>query len=394
MKQNSRSWKIALVVLALLLTLSLCSCQGIAMLLLRNAPSSSEQSSGQTTEQQNQTGSDTPAADSDAYLPDAENAISQSDTTPTEHGSAGDQVFAVSDVVKMVQDSVVQIYVTTREGTSAGSGVIVSSTGHILTCNHVVEGATAITIELSDNKTYDATLLGADEVTDLAVVKIEPSADRPLTKATHGKSAGLVAGEYVVAIGNPLGTLGGSVTQGIISATERQIQITNDNGSTYLMTLLQTDAAINSGNSGGGLFNLKGELIGIVNAKYARAGVEGLSFAIPIDTALPIELDLMKDGTVHGRPDAGIELSYRYIQTVFGYQQLAGIYVDSSAYSTELLVDDRILSLNGVSVSTLGEYRTELYKCKVGDTVTIAYYRTSSNGQSTTGTVSITLRET
>ena len=397
MKQNSRSWKIALVVLALLLTLSLCSCQGIAMLLLRNAPSFSEQSSGQTTEQQNKTGSDTPAADSASYLPDAGNIISQSDTTPTEHGSAGDQVFAISEVVRMVQDSVVQIYVTTIEGTSAGSGVIVSAQyGYILTCNHVITGARSIVVELSDNTQYPASLVGTDSSNDFAVIQIEPSADRPLTEAVQGKSAGLVVGEYVVAIGNPLGTLGGSVSQGIISATARQIPFSNSDGSTTVMTLLQTDAAINSGNSGGGLFNLKGELIGIVNSKYSNTGVEGLGFAIPIDTVYPIEIDLIEYGYVRGIVDDGLslfsisEMEYWYYQRQYRRVGInsAGLYINSSRYTSDLKQYDRIVSVNGQTVNTVDDYRAVVSKLQIGDTIEIQYSRNGS-----TGTAQITLQE-
>jgi len=411
MNRKNRFFKIAFLVLALILTFSLCSCQSIAVFLLKNAT----QNAGQTTEssqnngttQNNETpkpgengqnGGTTPqidpdpADDPDVHLPDAEEIITQSDTEPTEHGSAGDQPFAVSEVVKKVQDSVVQIYTSTGSygATSAGSGVIVSKNhGYVLTCNHVISGATKIVVELSDNTQYQATLVGADAATDLAVVKIEPDESRPLTQAVQGKSAGLVAGEYVVVIGNPLGTLGGSVTQGIISATERQIQITNDDGSTTLMTLLQTDAAINSGNSGGGLFNLNGELIGIVNAKYAKAGVEGLGFAIPIDTAYPIEMNLIEYGYVRGRVDDGLELGYRYYNYGFFSQLAEGIYVNSSKFTDQLQVDDRILSINGVEVNSLEKYDAELGKCKIGDVITIFYSRNNT----ITGTVEITLQE-
>lgn len=411
MNRKNRFFKIAFLVLALILTFSLCSCQSIAVFLLKNAT----QNAGQTTEssqnngttQNNETpkpdengqnGGTTPQIDPDpadnpdVHLPDVEEIITQSDTEPTEHGSAGDQPFAVSEVVKKVQDSVVQIYTSTGSygATSAGSGVIVSKNhGYVLTCNHVISGATKIVVELSDNTQYQATLVGADAATDLAVVKIEPDESRPLTQAVQGKSVGLIAGEYVVVIGNPLGTLGGSVTQGIISATERQIQITNDDGSTTLMTLLQTDAAINSGNSGGGLFNLKGELIGIVNAKYAKAGVEGLGFAIPIDTAYPIEMNLIEYGYVRGRVDDGLELGYRYYNFGFFQQLVEGIYVNSSKFTDQLQVDDRILSINGVAVNSLEKYDAELGKCKIGDVITISYSRNNN----ITGTVEITLQE-
>lgn len=388
MKQKGIFFKIALVVMALLLAFSLCSCSAIATFLLKNATQNAGANTGNRTGTQTGTTVDDPAL----HRENAEDVITQSDTAATEHGSAGDQVFAVSEVVKKVQDSVVQIYISTGAygASSAGSGVVISAEyGYVLTCNHVVSGASKIIVELSDNTQYTAKLVGADASTDLAVVKIEPTASRPLTEAVQGKSAGLVAGEYVVAIGNPLGTLGGSVTQGIISSTERQIQISNDDGTTTVMKLLQTDAAINGGNSGGGLFNLKGELIGIVNAKYAKAGVEGLAFAIPIDTAYPIELDLIEYGYVRGRVDDGLELGYRY-NNYYGMfqQQIEGIYVNSSKFTTQLQANDRVLSINGVTVNTLEKYKTELEKCKIGDVIEIQY----SRGQAT-GTVQITLQE-
>ena len=388
MKKKSISIRIAVLALLLLLTFSFCSCRNIAVYLLKNATQDFQANTGNGT----QINPGKTADDPDLHVQNAEDVITRSDTTPTEHGSAGDQVFAVSEVVKMVQDSVVQIYISTGAYgiSSAGSGVIISAQyGYVLTCNHVVSGATNIIVELSDNTRYTATLVGADSSTDLAVVKIEPLSTRPLTEAVHGESAGLITGEYVVAIGNPLGTLGGSVTQGIISATERQVKVSNDDGTTTVMRLLQTDAAINSGNSGGGLFNLRGELIGIVNAKYARSGVEGLAFAIPVDTAFPIELDLIEYGYVRGRVDDGLELGYRYYNYYGLIQQLAdGIYVNSSRFTDQLQRDDRILSINGVEVNTLDNYNAELEKCKIGDVITISYSRNSE-----TKTVEITLQE-
>lgn len=389
MKRKTVLQRIVLLIVPLLLAVSLCSCSGIAVFLLKNATQNTKPTAETQTEQnQKPTGNTDPSL----YHQNAEEVITRSDTAPTEHGSAGDNVFSVSEVVKKAQDSVVQIYISTGAygSTSAGSGVIVSAKyGYILTCNHVVSGANTIVVELSDNTQYTAKLVGADASTDLAVVKIEPEEDRPLTAAIQGNSAGLITGEYVVAIGNPLGTLGGSVTQGIISATERQIQISNDDGTSTVMTLIQTDAAINSGNSGGGLFNLKGELIGIVNAKYARTGVEGLGFAIPIDTAHPIELDLIEAGYVRGRVDDGLELGYRYI--IYGgmfQRQAEGIYVNSSKFTNELQADDRVLSINGVTVNDLEKYDTELKKYQIGDVITISYSRNN-----VTGTVEITLQE-
>ncbi|MBQ9132104.1 MAG: trypsin-like peptidase domain-containing protein, partial [Clostridia bacterium] len=235
--------------------------------------------------------------------------LDKTGSAPSLYGSAGEDVFAVSDVVRMVEDSVVVIDVTVRSNsifggsttsTGSGSGVIISADGYILTCNHVVENAESVVVTLNSGSKYEAALVGSDASSDLAVLQIAPK--ETLTYARQGCSADLVVGETVVAIGNPLGTLGGTVTDGIISATERTISMSDGTQ----MTLLQTNAAINSGNSGGGLFNLDGKLIGIVNAKYASEGVEGLAFAIPIDSAFLVEQDLIRYGYVRGVVDDGL----------------------------------------------------------------------------------------
>lgn len=307
------------------------------------------------------------------------NELSRPESEPSIYGSAGEDAFEISGVVSKVQDAVVVINVTITgasafgkpiTSTSAGSGVIISSEGYILTCNHVVEGASSVKVTLRNGTDYNAVLVGSDEASDLAVLKI--SSDEPFTYVEQGHSAHLVAGEQVVSIGNPLGLLGGSVTVGYISATERNI-VTSDGTE---MTLIQTDAAINSGNSGGGLFNLAGELIGIVNAKYSASGVEGLAFAIPIDSAYPVQLDLMQYGYVRGVIDHGLTLlditqenlaQYHYY---YGIDKI-GVYVVESKYATELKNSDRILSVNDVEVETIADVKNVLSTCAVGDTITI-----------------------
>lgn len=216
------------------------------------------------------------------------------------HATGGETVSSLStggtrtitDVVDDVADSVVEINCTvkvttggfwrpsTTLATGAGSGVIIAENGYIVTNNHVIENATAVTVRLRDGKTYDASLVGTDERNDIAVIKIEAE---NLAYATFGESAALKVGQTVVVIGNPLGVLGGTVTDGIVSALDRDISI---DGTT--MRLLQTNASINSGNSGGGMFDLDGRLVGIVNAKSTGTNVEGLGFAIPSDTAREI----------------------------------------------------------------------------------------------------------
>ena len=317
---------------------------------------------------------------------DPESEISRPESNPSIYGSAGEDAFAVSGVVNKVEDAVVVIQVAITQtdiwgrpatSTSAGSGVIISDDGYILTCHHVVEDATTIQITLRNGNAYLATLVGSDEASDLAVLKIE--AEEQLTYAVQGHSADLIAGEQVVAIGNPLGMLGGTVTVGYISATEREIAMSDGSK----MTLLQTDAAINSGNSGGGLFNLAGELIGIVNSKYSASGVEGLAFAIPIDSAYPVQLDLMQYGYVRGVVDHGLELlditkdNLGYYYSRYGISKV-GAYVIESEYATDLKNCDRIVSVNGIAVSTTTEIKEIFSTCKVGDVVTIVAERGAS----------------
>ena len=186
------------------------------------------------------------------------------------------------------------------ETVGSGSGVIVTSDGYIVTNNHVVEGADAIKVHLEDGTEYPATLIGTDSYTDLAVIKIDATG---LPAATLGNSGDMLVCDTVYAIGNPLGVLASSVSEGIISGLDRVIEIEGQE-----MTLMQTTAAVNPGNSGGGLFNSKGELIGIVNAKSSGTDVEGLGFAIPIDSAKQIIMDLIDLGYVSGRPYLGISM--------------------------------------------------------------------------------------
>ena len=215
----------------------------------------------------------------------------------------------VQEVTNKTKDSVVEIktesvsadawmqqYVT--EG--AGSGVVMTADGYIMTNNHVIDGASKITVTTSDDKEYEAKLVGTDSITDIAVLKISA---KNLTPATYGNSDQLAVGDMAVAIGNPLGELGGTVSAGIISALDRELAI---DGKT--MTLLQTDASINPGNSGGGLFNGDGQLIGIVVAKSSGSNVEGLGFAIPINKAADVAQQLMDKGYVSDQPSHRHEL--------------------------------------------------------------------------------------
>ncbi|HOB64778.1 MAG TPA: trypsin-like peptidase domain-containing protein, partial [Clostridia bacterium] len=216
------------------------------------------------------------------------------------------QPLSVSQIVNIAKHSVVEIKTETTVyggfygnyiASGAGSGVIISDDGHIITNHHVISGADTITITLADGSVSAADVIGVDEKTDLAVVKLAEDFDG-LIPAIIGDSSKLVVGQSVVAIGNPLGSLGGTVTDGILSAVQRRITVDG-----LEMELLQTNAAVNPGNSGGGLFNCYGELIGIVNAKSSDVSIEGIGFAIPSSVADYVAKEIIEKGYVPGRPD-------------------------------------------------------------------------------------------
>ena len=312
-------------------------------------------------------------------------AASQAQTALTAAASpaaAGDAM-SVSQIVEAVSDSVVEINTETTAqnlfhqtvtAQAAGSGVIISQDGYIVTNNHVIDGAQQITVRLKDGTSYDATLVGADPQTDVAVLKVEATG---LQAAQVGDSASLQVGDTVVAIGNPLGELGGTVTNGIISATSRQIDVEGQP-----MTLLQTNAAINPGNSGGGLFNDQGQLVGIVVAKTSATGVEGLGFAIPVDTAQAVWQDLITNGYVTGRGELGvsvIDVTDQRMALMYRLPQLgvyvAGVENGSAAQTAGLQVGDGILAVNGVEVSSADELKAQLEQCHAGDQVTLTVLR-------------------
>ena len=272
----------------------------------------------------------------------------------------------------------------------AGSGVILSEDGYILTCAHVVDGATNVNVILKDGTTCPASIVGSDSATDVAVLKIEKTG---LTSAVIGNSDELSVGEPAIAIGNPLGTLGGSVSSGIISALGRQIEIDG-----YYYTLLQTTAPINPGNSGGGLFNSRGELIGLVNAKYASEQLEGLGFAIPINSVMEIAEMLMKDGYVSGRPSLGISVvqvtasnvnsiySSEY-RSLMNYVTQYGVYfIDYAGSQTrgDLEYGDLITAMDGTVISSMNDIKMLLYygDYKIGDKVTLTVARIDENNSS------------
>lgn len=314
--------------------------------------------------------------------------------------ASGDKTsMSVVDIAKEVGPAIVGITNTTQvqsifgisEQQSTGSGIIISQDGYIVTNNHVVEGARTLSVQLNTGEEYEASLIGADSQTDLAVIKINPK--ETLTVAKLGESAKLQVGELAVAIGNPLGAeLSGTVTVGIISGVNRTIQTSNSDPNST-MTLIQTDAAINPGNSGGALINAYGEVIGINNMKYASEEVEGIGFAIPIDTAKTIINDLMESGYVKGRPYIGITVQEVTTALAFRNNLPVGLYVSSV---TEMGPADRagiqrgdvITAVNGKKVETANELNEIKNNSKVGDVLTFTVQR---DGQKTD--VAVTLQE-
>lgn len=290
----------------------------------------------------------------------------------------------IEEIVAMNENAVVEIrtesvsidiwmqnYVT--EG--AGSGVIVDTKGYILTCNHVVEGASKITITLKDGTELNAKIVGTDADNDLAVLKVNAT---NLVAATYGDSEELSVGDLAVAIGNPLGELGGTASQGIISALDRELTVENKN-----LTLLQTDASINPGNSGGGLFDQYGHLIGIVVAKSSGSDIEGLGFAIPINTAAEIAKALIEGGAVESGNKASIGIQVVEItdaQMAMQYDvQYTGIYVQEvtskKAKKAGLKSGDMIYYFEDSKIETFDDLSKAISKHQPGDEVTITVIR-------------------
>ena len=309
------------------------------------------------------------------------------------NGSAGANKMSLIAATAAVKDSVVEItttVVSNRGGTisaGAGSGVIIHADGIIVTNNHVIEDCDKIYVRLSNGDTYEAALRGTDEDGDIAILKITPQAGKPLAAAKLGSSKSLALGEEVIAIGNPLGELGGTVTNGIISATEREVSVDG-----VKMKLLQTNAAINSGNSGGGLFNLAGELIGVVNAKYSAEGVEGLGFAIPIDTAYEKSIqDILQVGYMRGVPALGVQLVEKTGGNMFNTVYGAGVY--NPPAGSVFQNGDYIYSIDGtvvygITTSSLTAIKSIVRSHKVGDVLSVVVLRGNERV-----TLSVTLTE-
>lgn len=323
--------------------------------------------------------------------------INRSNGQGTSYASAG-SALTTKEIVDKAADTVVEI--TTEAVVTgsfsqqyiqqgAGSGVIISEDGYIITNYHVIADASQITVTLRDHTEYTKVqVVGVYEDGDLALLKLTPKNE--LKAATFGNSDKLSVGDYAVAIGNPLGQLGGTVTDGIVSALDRKVTIDNET-----MNLLQTNAEISPGNSGGGLFDGNGELIGIVNAKNASETAEGLGFAIPINDVVDVLSDLKQYGYVKGQIDLGMSLSDISSTAqawMYGASQ-KGVYVTSvnngsNAAKAGFRVGDIITKVNGTEISSTAELKEIIDKLKVGDEVSFKVYRSGS-----TGTIKMELQE-
>ena len=275
-------------------------------------------------------------------------------------------------------DSVVSISCNYPGGSSTGTGVILSHNGYIVTNSHVVENASVITVLLTDDRSFSASLVGSDPVSDLAVLHIQAT---DLKSAEFGDSAALQVGDSVAAIGDPLGSeLRGTMTNGIVSAINRDMNL---DGRT--LTLIQTNAALNSGNSGGPLINCYGQVIGINTMKIGtfvdKAGVEGLGFAIPSATVKDIVEQLIDQGYVSGRPTLGI--TGESVSTFYQiyYNLPAGLLITevdeaSDAAAHGIAVRDILISVNDTRITNMDDLNNVIYGCEVGQEVTAIIYRT------------------
>ena len=298
----------------------------------------------------------------------------------SEPAEEGTETLSLQQIYQKVIPSVVSIINQTATGEITGTGIIMTTDGYIITNYHVIQNTAALQVSLQDNSVYYAALVGSDETSDLAVLKIDTTG---LTAAEFGSSEALQVGDSVVTIGDPLGTqLRGTMTDGIISGINRDLVI---DGRT--MTLIQTNAALNSGNSGGPLINMKGQVIGIntmkMSASFTNASVEGLGFAIPISVAKEIIDELLTNGYVAGRPAIGISGEAVPVTAQAYYRLPAGVYVrsveeTSDAYAKGIRAGDIITAINDTEVTSVEDLNTVKNMFQAGETVTLTVYHSGT----------------
>lgn len=291
----------------------------------------------------------------------------------------------VNAVVLVYNQGTTSTYWGQTESQSSGSGMIISKDGYVLTNNHVVEGAEKLTVMTTSGEEYDATVIGADEVNDVALLKIDGDEDFPTVSI--GDSDNIQVGQQVCAIGNPLGELTNTLTVGYVSALDREI---SESSTGTTINMFQTDCAINSGNSGGPIFDMNGNVVGITTAKYSSSGysnsasVEGIGFCIPINDAMSIVNDLMQYGYVKGRVSMGVSVQAMDTTVAQYYNLPTGVYVagvtsGSAAENAGIQKGDMICAIDGDETASVAALKQKLKDYKPGDTATVSIYRTSTN---------------
>lgn len=376
-KQRKRRWPVGAIILTVVLAV-LLSAACISNLLMNSRMAKLESAALKTD-----SGSDKTAETN-------QNSGKTQDEKPTEQPSgvtyAEITTSEPSSVYGLIADSMktvvsIDVMQQTSYGSvpaGSGSGVIISADGCIVTCQHVIDNSSKIYVYLNDGTSYEAELMHEDSVSDLAILKIDAE---NLTCAKFADSDSIYIGQEVFAIGNMLGELSNSCTRGCISGINRSVSVEG-----MMMTLVQTDAAINHGNSGGGLFRESdGALVGIVNAKSDSANVENLAFAIPANDVAKVVSDLLEKGYVTERPYLGVATkdvhlsglglaSYFYV-----YPKIVSIDPDSPAAKAGLHVNDVIMEIDGTSISGKNALASVLYSHEVGDTIKIVVRRGNSD---------------
>lgn len=367
-KKSHQGLKITMIILGVLV-LIIASCYVFAARGRDSAPSVDPGQHGSVTIPQDDADDDTTVT--------GKNELPGAPTDPgvtMELQPAGGSVLSLQSVYAKCLPSVVGIHADIRRGEySTGTGIVLTSDGYIVTNTHVLDGAKSVTVTTSDGTEYTGALVGADAVSDIAVLKIDAQG---LTPAEFGDSSSLQVGDDVVSIGNPLGEqLRWTMTNGIISAINRDMVY---NG--HSMTLLQTNAAINEGNSGGPLINMYGQVIGITNMKALSTGVEGIGFAIPTAVIRPIVNALLADGRVSGRVSIGITVGAISSAASDYYDLPEGLYISDVAEGSDaekqgIQSGDMLLAVNGKAVTTTYDVSAVKDGLQVGDTVTLTIYR-------------------
>ena len=298
--------------------------------------------------------------------------------TPASEDEA-DGALSLQEIYKKCIGSVVSITASSQSGKSSGTGIVLSADGYLITNHHVIENAQVIAVQTSDDRQFQASIIGSDEASDLAVLKVDATDLQP---AEFGDSGKLAVGDRVVAIGDPLGAqLRGTMTSGIVSAINRDLEV-NDR----TMTLIQTDAALNNGNSGGPLINCYGQVIGINTMKlrsYYSTTAEGLGFAIPMAVAKPILEELMENGYVAGRPAIGISydtlpLAFRIYYNLPEGVYISAVYDGSDAQAKGVAAGDIITAVNGTRVTSIDELNRVKNQFTAGDSITLTLYNGGS----------------